>query len=664
MPTRASGPDHSAGEGVAGEVTPPQDVTSPETLALAVGFPDAGRQQWRDLVAAVLEKSRGADGAALPDPVEDALRQPLGGGVDVAALYVAEDAGDLARIVGVPGLAPFVRGRRPGYAERTGWDVRARHAHPDAGLTRAAISTDLENGVTSLWLVVGDGMIPAEAVSDVLADVLLDVAPVVLQAGSATPQVADALFSVAATQGVEATALAGNVGADPYGDAVRTGSDPDLSAAVELSRRCRDEFPTMRSIMVDGTVFHDAGGGVVEELGCSLAAGVGYLRVMTDEGLDVDAAFDQLDFRYSASADQFLTIAGMRAARRLWNRVGDVSGASPGVRGQRQHAVTSSVMMTRRDPWVNMLRTTMACATAAMGGADAITVLPFTWALGRPDAFARRIARNTQLVLMEESGLARVTDPAGGSWAVERLTEDLARRAWDIFQSLEAKGGMADALASGFVQDQIAEAAETRARQVATGGLELTGSSAFPMLGDDGVKTEPWPSVILPAGLEGCSVRPLRVQRLAEPFEALRDAADAFARTNGRPPRVFLASLGTLAAHAARSTWMQNFLAAGGVVAEMGEGYVDATQAARAFSASGLAVACICGSDRDTADHGENAAAALRKAGAKLVLLAGRPGEDEARLRAAGVDDFIHAGCDMVAVLRKLHAALGVASGA
>ena len=181
-------------------------------------------------------------------------------------------------------------------------------------------------------------------------------------------------------------------------------------------------------------------------------------------------------------------------------------------------------MMTQRDPWVNMLRTTMACAAAALGGADAITVLPFTWAMGQPDAFARRIARNTQLVLMEESGLGRVTDPAGGSWAVEKMTDDLAHRAWELFQAIETKGGMGEALLSGFIQDEIATQARRARRAIATRKLPLTGTSAFPLLGGDGVTAEAWPTDVLSADLKGTQAKPVPLRRLSAPFDVLRDA--------------------------------------------------------------------------------------------------------------------------------------------
>jgi methylmalonyl-CoA mutase len=321
-------------------------------------------------------------------------------------------------------------------------------------------------------------------------------------------------------------------------------------------------------------------------------------------------------------------------------------------------------MMARRDPWVNMLRTTIACAGAAFGGAEAITVLPFTWALGKPDVFARRIARNTQLVLQEESAAARVIDPAHGSWYVEALTDDLARAAWALFQEIEAQGGtaggMAAALESGFIQDKVAEVAEARAGDIAHGRVELTGVSAFPRLGDDGVTVAPHPPFD-PVVKGGTSVKALAPRRLAEPFEALRDAADACQARTGKRPQVFLACLGDLAAHAPRSTWIGNFLAAGGIEATASAPLHNSADAGAAFAASGASIACLCSSDQVYAELAEATAGALKQAGARQVLLAGRPRDQEAALKAAGVDAFIFAGGDAVATLAKLHAALELA---
>ncbi|MBA3367367.1 MAG: methylmalonyl-CoA mutase [Geodermatophilaceae bacterium] len=635
------------------EVSPPEGVTAPEALSLAAGFPQADRGQWQELVAGVLRRS--GSGVA-SGPAEDSLRTSVGSGIEIAPLYVAEDAADLPKQVGVPGLAPFVRGRRAGLPEHTGWDVRARHAHPDVEVTRQAIAADLHNGVTSLWLVLGPGAIPAQALPEVLDGVLLDVAPVVLQAGSATLQVADCYFELAASQGVKAGELLGNLGADPYGDAIRTDSDLDVSVAVSLACRCHDNFPHLRAIVVDSTVFHDAGAGVVEELGCSLAAGVGYLRLLTDEGMDVDSALAALEFRYSAGADQFLTIATLRAARRLWNRVGEVSGASASVRGQRQHAVTSSVMMTRRDPWVNMLRTTVACFAAGVGGADAVTVAPFDSEIGLPDSFARRIARNTQTLLMEEGHLARVLDPAGGSWYVESLTDQLATAAWEWFTEIERAGGLAEAMSSGLLTDRIASVWAVRRDHLAHRSDPITGVSEFPNLTETLPEREPHPPVE-----PGSRQAALPVVRAAGDFETLRDQVDVIAAERDSRPAVFLATLGSVDASTPRASFAANlFQAAGLDTPSNGADGGENAAIVSAFARAATSVVCLCGTDQLYADRGAALADALVAAGATQVWLAGSPSTSG---DVAGIDGHVFAGIDALEVLGRVLGELVSAEG-
>jgi methylmalonyl-CoA mutase len=609
----------------------PAEHEVPDELRLAAGFPAATREAWRELVAAVLRKAGRED---LPDPVEDALRVPVATGVSVAPLYTAEDAGDLPAAVGVPGLAPFVRGSRAGSGGGDvpgGWDVRQRHAHPDVALTREAIAADLENGVTSLWLALGEGAVPLDALGDVLADVYLDLAPVSVSGGLPA---AEALLAHVA--GRTDLAPGGSLGLDPLGVHAASGEEQDLTGLADVARRAPAGW---RTVVVDGTVFHDAGASAVEELGCSLAAGVAYLRALTDGGLSTDEAFAALEFRYAASADQFTAIAALRAARRLWDRVGEVSGASEAARAQRQHAVTSSVMTTRRDPWVNMLRTTVACFAAGVGGADVVTVQPFDAALGLPDAFSRRIARNTQALLVEEAHLARVLDPAGGSWYVEALTDALAEAAWTWFTEIERAGGLAAALGSGLVRDRIAAAWDARAERLAHRTDAITGVSEFPNL------TEKLPERQPAADLQPTGGLP-RV-RAAQAFEELRDRADA-ARQAGSEPQVYLATIGPIARHTARATFAGNLFQAGGVATPSGDG-------ATGLADSGTTVACICGTDRDYAESAAALAAELRAAGATAVWLAGKPS-----LAVEGVDGYVYAGCDALDVLRTVHEQLGV----
>ena len=622
----------------------------PEGLPLAAEFPGATREQWQLLVEGVLRKSGASN--AVGALAEEALATDIEDGLRARPLYTADDT---AADPGLPGFPPFVRGSRAQGSALTGWDVRQRHAHPDPAHTNEAVLADLEHGVTSLWLAVGEDGVPVEALPAVLEGVHLDLAAVVLDAGAEFAAAAEQLLGEYARRGVPADAAHGSLGADPLGLLARTGRDDRterlLADAAALAATAARSHPDLRAVTVDALGYHDAGASAAQELGCSLATGVAYLRALTAAGLSVEEACGQLEFRYAATADQFLTIAKFRAARRLWARVAQVAGGSPAVAGQRQHAVTSRVMMTERDPWVNMLRTTVACLAAGVGGADAVSVLPFDDALGLPDAFARRIARNTQSVLLEESHLARVIDPAGGSWYVEQLTDELARAAWAWFQEIERAGGQHAALRSGLVGERIAATWAKRSEDIAHRREPVTGVSEFPNLGEQPVTREQGPA---PAG-GGLP----RVRR-AEAFEALRSRSDERLAATGERPAVFLAAIGPAAAHTGRSSFAANLFQAGGVATVLGEG-ADAAALAEAFTASGASVACLCSSDRLYAEQARAVAAALKAAGARRVLLAGKPGEHREAYQRAGVDGYVFAGCDAVAALTSVLEEIGAA---
>ncbi len=618
--------------------------------ALTAEFEPAGREAWLTLVAKVL---KGAD-------FDKRLVSRTRDGLAIQPLNTRADGMAEAAAVGR-------RGWYPG-----GWDVRQRHVEPDPAAANKAILEDLEGGATSVVLQIlapGQGGLSygAEALEIALRGVALNGTAIALDARENTLDAAGSLIEVWRGCGIGENERRGAFNYDPLGVLAETGTlyypaQRSCEIAAKLAADTRS-MSHVTALLADGRPYHEAGGSEAQELAAMLATLVAYLRACEAAGLRPRMALGKIALALAADADLFLTIAKLRAARRLAARVAEACGAGSAAESIQLTASTSERMMARRDPWVNLLRTTVACAGAAFGGAEAITVLPFTWALGKPDAFARRIARNTQLVLQAESSAARVTDPAHGSWYVETLTDDLARAAWALFQEIEALsgtgGGMAAALESGFIQERIARVAEARAGDIAHGRVELTGVSAFPRLGDDGVAVAPHPpfdSVVN----GGTSVAPLTPRPLAAPFEALRDAADAHLARTGKRPQVFLACLGDPAVHAARSTWVGNFLAAGGIEVIASAPLHTSADAGAAFAACGARVACLCSPDQAYAELGEAIAAVLKQAGAAQVLLAGRPKDQEAALKAAGIDTFIFAGCDAIGMLARLHETLGV----
>ena len=624
-------------------------MTAPLTevpATLAGDFPSASLPDWRRLVDKALN---GGD-------FDHRLVARTADGLRIEPLFSQRPAGSVA----LPTLS-----RHQGLA----WDIRQVQAETDPAAVNAAILEDLTGGATSVLLQIAapglSGVPGGRAdLARALDGVLLDVCPVALKAGAGAVEAAASLIQIWDQQGLAGAQRRGAFNYDPLGTLAETGGLPislpqALAQAAELVRQALP-WPHVTVLRADGHVWHAAGASEAQELAGVLAVVVAYLRAVEVAGITPAQALPKIAINLAVDADQIMGLAKFRAIRRLVTKICEACGA-PGAVKITVTAETARAMMTKRDPWVNMLRTTMAAATAAMGGADCITVLPFTWALGQPDAFARRMARNTSIVLMEESGLARVLDPAGGSFAIETLTADLEQAAWKLFQKIEAAGGLAAMLSTGAWQNRIAHTATAKRQAIATGKIQLTGTTAFPRLGDDGITVTPWPEQpTLGTDLDGARVLPLEPFRASEPFELLRARADKYAVRHGEQPRVFLACLGPLASHATRATWTANFLAAGGITVVQSEPLLQSAYAGQAFADSGASVACICGSDESYGELGDAIASLLRTAGATEVYLAGRPKRLEAALQQAGVSGFIFAGCDMIETLGSLQAAIGV----
>ncbi|MFC4604605.1 methylmalonyl-CoA mutase small subunit [Rhodococcus kronopolitis] len=617
---------------------------------------DAARDYaaWQQAVAAVLAKARRVDVSELPAEPERLLDTPTYDGVTVAPLYTRRDE---AAENTLPGEFPFVRGRDAHRDVNRGWLVSAAFGagESSAEAVNQTILDGLDNGISAIWLSVGADAVPAAGLAQALEGVLLDLAPLTLDAGADTTVAAEQVLALldaraAAGDGVtDRAAVTVSLGAAPLTSRFAGRSDVDLAAAVALAQTAAGRDETVRALTVDGTVFHNAGASDAEELGAAIAAGLEYLRSLTAAGVSISKALGQIEFRFSASDDQFQTIAKFRAGRQLWARIAQVCGASE-FGGAPQHAVTSAAMMTQRDPWVNMLRTTLAAFGAGVGGADSVTVLPFDAAvpagtLDTSKSFAARIARNTQLLLLEESHLGRVLDPSAGSWFVEDLTSSIAAKAWEFFQQIEADGGFVAALESGLVDDRIAATRAARESDIAHRKTAVTGVNEFPNLDEKALTDAASP-------LDG-------VARYGAAFEALRTRSDSYLAENGSRPKVLLAALGSVAEHNGRTTFASNLLASGGIEA-VNPGTLDLGTLPAVVRDSGTTVAVLCGTDKRYGADGVPAVDALRAAGIETVLLAG-PEKTFADAEGSDrPDGFLTARIDAVSALSGLLDTLGV----
>ena len=608
-------------------------------LLLAGDFAAPTREQWEAEVLKVLNRRRPEGKELSIDQAMKRLRTVTVDGLTIEPLYT-----ESADPLGLPGAMPFTRGATVKSGEMSAWDVRALHEDPDVEFTHAQVVSDLERGVTSVWLRVGADGIPVDQVGAVLAGVDPSLAPI---AGSSSDdQVAAAKALVSFFKDAGAATARGNLGLDALALAAVSGAAPDLTPHAEWVQAVLAELPGVRALTVDVLPYDNAGAGDVDQLAFAIATGVAYLRDLEAAGVDAAAAFGQIEFRVSASADEFLTIARLRALRRLWARIGEVSGVPADARGAVQHAVTSWRMVTRDDPWVNLLRGTIATFSAAVGGAEAITCLPFDTAQGLPDEFSRRMARNTQLIAAEESNVGRVNDPAGGSWYVENLTADLAGQAWASFQAIEAAGGMVAALESGLVAEKIAASNAERTKRLASRKQPLTGVSMFPL------KDEQPLAIKARAAVTASGLKPVRD---SEVFEALRDRASA-AETK---PTVFLACLGARRDFGGREMFTSNVLLVAGIDFPESEGGTP-EEIAAAAAASGAKMAILCSSAKVYAAQAIEVATALKAAGVETVHIAGRRTEIGAEDTSV-IDGEVFDGMDVVAFLEGALDTIGVA---
>ncbi len=673
-------------------------------------FPPLGHKQWQQAAAKQLK------GKAL-----SSLTTSTHEGLTVEPVYTPED---LPSAAGYPGLPPFTRGSRA-LANREGWQVCQRIADPQGLLAAPepgvhSLWLVFQGAQSARPGEEGLEVADLEGMDALLGPLDLAHTPLSLAAGGQSLALGATFLALALRRQVDFGRLTGALDLDPLATLAATGKLPgtiaaslaELPDAVAWARR---QAPNLAVVAISSLAYHDAGATAVQELAYTLATGVAYLRALTKAGITPEQAAPHIRAIVAVGGDLFMEVAKLRALRRLWARVIEACGGSGAAQAIAIHAQTSARTMTVRDPWVNLLRTTQETFAAVLGGADTITTLPFDNAIGPAENRARRLAANTHTILREESNLHRVADPCGGSWYSERLSEDLAVAAWSLFQKIEAAGGMAAGLADGSIATAIATARAAKQRAVACLEDPITGVSSFPNPGEKplhdpasaaavaGVRSEA-PRVppgsasdqlqhlaaaagpasgdgsLLAAAIAACSagatvaevvaaikgpgsattIAPLTLDRAAAGFEQLRQASDSRLAAVGARPRVFLALIGTPPEYRTRAAFCSHFLASGGIEVISAPGST-AEAAVEAFSASATEAAVICSPDARHDEVVPDLARALKARGAHRVLLAGRPGAQEATWRAAGVDDFVYRGCDFLASLGQLHAALGVA---
>ncbi|OAN28569.1 methylmalonyl-CoA mutase small subunit [Mycolicibacterium iranicum] len=577
----------------------------------AAGVVDSDLDRWRSAVAGVLAKTTKKDPAELGTEPERLLDSPTYDGFPIRPLYTSRD--ELTEPA-LPGSWPFVRGGDALRDVKAGWKVAELYPAEGSAAAEAngAILLALTEGISALVLRIGEGGVAPSELAPLLDGVYLDLVPLVVETdGAAYGATVDALLALlTGLDDDQRSRLSVDLGADPLTAPLAGRAAPCLDEIVGRAEQVLGFDGHVRTITVDGPTFHNLGANATWELGAAIAAGVAYLRHLVDAGISTSAALGQISFRFAVDDDQFQSIAKLRAARQLWARVAEVVG-DPDSGAATIIATTSLPMMSQRDPWVNMLRTTVAAFAAGVGGADIVAVHPFDVAIdggfpGTARSFSRRIARNTQLLLLEESHIGRVLDPAGGSWFVEDLTRELAEQAWAHFQDIEARGGFE--AAREHIGAQIAEVAQRRADDIAHRRTAVTGVNEFPNLSE----------VPLPHGNPLPSVR-----RYGADFEALRDRSDEYLEKHGARPKALLLPLGPLAEHNIRTTFTANLLASGGIEA-VNPGPLDASGIGAVVAEAGVTeVAVVCGTDKRYAAEASAAVDAAKAAGVRHVLLAG-----------------------------------------
>lgn len=609
------------------------------SLKFAEGFAGGTYTEWKYLVEKTLKGK----------PFDKAMRKKTYDGVEYEALSTAETA-----------IIESQPTRSHG-----DWAIVSPHWLNDAQQVNADALEDLSRGASAIAVSIdesGQHGIPGADLKTAFSDVYLNMVPFTLIQGVNFEPAINALESILIERSYNPADIHGLLGVDPIGALARYGYaeqpvEEVITTAALIAANVAENWPHVSTFVADGTVYANAGAGEAQEVSACLSVALTYLRAMETAGLPLDKAAQQIQFTMSAGTNLWHTLAKFRTIRRLWQQVLTASGVT-GVTA-KVNAVLAVNQISMKDPWVNILRGTAGSFGAVVGGADAVTVLPHDLMLGTVNKFSRKIARNIQIILQEESNLAKVSDPAAGSYALETLTANMTTDAWGLIQEIESANGILSELRSGALVERINKTKNKRSEAIRKRKYALTGVSEFPNIDEPsiaGMLNHPITETNTATHAE--HVTPLVLARLAWDFEKLRFQSDEIEIKSGNRPSVFLANIGTPADYTARATFAKNFFEAGGVKAVSGEGQCDAHALANEFIATGTKSAILCGTDTQYEEIAEDVIGALKAKGCGRIYIAGKITET-AHLTEAGLDEMVYLGADVIEILQKHYEMLG-----
>ena len=702
---------------------------------LADDFPGSTCDEWRKEVDKLLKGSA----------YEKRMIAETCEGIPLKPIYFDDDTKHLKHLKSLPGFPPYTRGKSVLSYVKNPWEIAQEIPYSLPAQFNKALRFDLERGQTAINIIPDKatrlGKDPDQAkieqvcrngvsisslidLKTALHKVDIEKLPVYIRAGVSALPFAAMLIAYALKHDIDIKRLRGCIAADPLGELAVEGSLPGALEDVynemySLTRWAKDNAPQLQTIGVNSKPYHNGGGNAIEELACAIAAAVDYMKEMQSRNLNIDDIAPRICFTFSIGSSFFIEIAKLRAARMVWAKVVKACGGNEQSQSMTVHVSASGVNKTLYDPYVNLLRSATEAFSGVIGGCDSMHVGYFDEVFQTPDEFSRRISRNIQLILRQESHLDKVIDPAAGSWYVESLTDSIARKSWRLFQEIEKKGGMFKALQEGFPQDTIATTATIRKERLAKCkdvkvGINMYSNpteklpekkaqnhesnykkrleqiktirssskiSAGALVDEISKSIDSIPDKLMDIAIEAAkqgatigeitsslrqgniavpAIKPIIKFRTPEMYEDIRKDVETYSLKTGISLKVFLANLGTVSQFKPRSAYASNFFQTGGYELIDNDGFSTSDDAVKAALESDAQVVVICSTDEKYPEFVPTLAKAMKKAQPDVIIvLAGYPKEHIDSFKQAGVDEFIYRGVNVYETLVRISKRVG-----